>query len=70
MEAKKRLWFSAAETAKLIQKTTVMFSKYSKEVNVPKSINNIQNKAFVLHNIFLKCWAIENLLGSANAGFA
>lgn len=59
-----------AETAKLIQKTTVLFSKYSKEVNVPKSINNMQNKAFVLHNIFLKRGEIENLLGSANAGFS
>lgn len=48
-----------AETAKSIQKTTDLFSKDSKEENVPKSINSIHNKAFILHNILLKCQEIK-----------
>lgn len=49
-----------AETAKSIQKTRVLFSKYSKEENVPTLINNIQNRAFILHNILSKVQEIQN----------
>lgn len=55
-----------AETAKSIQKTTALFSKDSREENVPKSINNIHNKPFILHNILLKCQEAQNPSTSAN----
>lgn len=59
-----------AETAKSVPKTTALFSKDSKEENVPKSINNIHNKAFILHNILLKCQEIQNPSTSTNSGFS
>lgn len=59
-----------AETAKSIQKTTDLFSKDSKEESVPKSINNIHNKAFMWHNILLKCQEIKNLSAATSTGFS
>lgn len=58
-----------AEAAKSIQKTTALFSKYSKEENVPKSINNV-HKAFMLHNILLKRQEVQNLSALTNTGFS
>lgn len=58
-----------AETAKSIQKTRDLFSKDSKEESVPKSINKIHNKAFIWHNILLKCQEIKNPSASTNTGF-
>lgn len=59
-----------AETAKSIQKTRVLFSKYSKEENVPTLINKIQNRAFILHNILSKVQKIQNSLASPNVVFS
>lgn len=59
-----------AETAKSIQKTTALFSKDSNEENVPKTINNVHNKAFILHNILLKCQEIQNPSAPTNTGFS
>lgn len=59
-----------AETAKSIQKTTALCSKDSKEENVPKSINNIHNKVFILHNFLLKCQEIQNPSASTNTGLS
>lgn len=59
-----------AETAKSIQKTIDLFSKDSKEESVPKSINNIHNKAFIWHNILLKHQEVKNPSASANTDFS